>query len=70
MLIFILCVVAPVDHNHDEAEVEVRVKVLPVQKVNGPSAVIIGISGKGLTVTMVAVEAALWHPFEFVTLTE
>ena len=41
----------------------------PSQKVVGPLAVMDGVAGKALTVTMVAVEAALWHPLASVILT-
>ena len=41
----------------------------PIQKVVGPEGVIVGVAGKALTVTFVAAEGKLWHPFEFDTLT-
>ena len=40
-----------------------------MQKVVGPSAVMVGEAGKTLTVTMVVVDTALWHPFALITLT-
>jgi hypothetical protein len=39
----------------------------PEQKVVGPEAVIVGVDGKAFTVTTVADDGKLWHPFEFVT---
>jgi hypothetical protein len=45
------------------------VTLLPTQKVVGPEAEMVGVSGKALTVTVVVEEGKLWHPFEFVTLT-
>jgi hypothetical protein len=48
---------------------DVKVTLLPVQNEVGPLAVIVGIPGNAFTVTAVAAEDALWHPFEFVTLT-
>ena len=56
---FILCVVAPFDHNQAEAEVEVKDTLPPLQNVKGPFAVIVGVAGKLLTVTTVAEEEAL-----------
>jgi hypothetical protein len=41
---------------------EVNVTMPPVQKVVGPSGVIVGIAGIGFTVTVVAVEGELVHP--------
>jgi hypothetical protein len=38
---------------------EVKVTLLPVQKVVGPLAVIVGVIGKALTVTTAAADAAL-----------
>jgi len=41
----------------------------PAQNVVGPEAVIVGVAGRALTVTVVAFEGTLWHPFGFVTRT-
>jgi len=48
---------------------EVRVTLPPVQNVNGPPAVMVGIAGIGFTVTAVANEVALLHPMALVTIT-
>lgn len=48
----IICVVAPVLHSHDAPAEAVRSTLLPVQKLVGPLAVIVGV----LTVTVVAEE--------------
>ena len=48
---------------------DVKVTLPPAQKVVGPLAVITGVTGKAFTVTTVAADDALWHPFAFVTLT-
>jgi hypothetical protein len=58
-LTVILAVVAPVDHKYEAPALEVNVTLPPVQKVVGPPAVIVGVAGTALTVTIVAVEAAL-----------
>jgi hypothetical protein len=52
-------VVAPFDHKKVEAEVEVKGTLPPVQNINGPSAVIVGVDGKVLTVIIVGAETAL-----------
>ena len=57
-----LAVVAPLDHKYEDPALEVNVTLPPVQKVNGPPAVIVGVAGNALTVTTVAAEIALWHP--------
>ena len=44
------------------ALLEVKVTLLLGQKVVGPPAEIVGVAGIGLTVTVVAVEAALVQP--------
>ncbi len=62
-------VVAPVDHKYVEAKLEVRVTLPPEQKVVAPEGVIVGVAGTGLTVTVVASEAGLRQPNEFVTCT-
>jgi hypothetical protein len=59
VLIVILAVVAPVDHKYDDPALEVNVTLPPVQKVNGPPAVIVGTAGIELTVTTVAADATL-----------
>ena len=51
--------VTPFDHNQDEAAVEVKVTLPPIQKVVGPPAVIVGVAGKASTVSTVAVDEAL-----------
>lgn len=48
---------------------EVRTTLPPAQKVAGPPAVIVGVAGRGFTVTAVAADAALWQEFASVTLT-
>jgi hypothetical protein len=48
---------------------EVKVTLLPVQKVVGPPAVIVGVTGKVFTVTIVATDELLWHPLAFATFT-
>lgn len=40
---------------------EVSTTLPPAQNVVGPPAVIVGVAGKGFTVTTVADDAALWH---------
>ena len=50
-----LCVVAPVLHKYEVANVEVKVTEPPVQKVVEPLAVMFAV-GKGFTVTAVAAE--------------
>jgi hypothetical protein len=62
----ILAVVAPVDQRYVVPALEVNVTLPPVQKVNGPLAVIVGIGGIGLTVTDVAADGAEVHPDAFV----
>jgi hypothetical protein len=52
-------VVAPVDHKYDEPELEVKVTLPPAQKVVGPLAVMTGVAGNALTVTIVATDSAL-----------
>ncbi len=61
------CVVAPFDQVFPVADDEVRVTDPPAQNVVGPPAVIVGVAGSGLTVTVVAVEVAEQEPFETVT---
>ena len=52
-------VVAPVDHRYVDPSLDVKVTLPPVQKVNGPPAVIVGVAGIVLTVTAVAADGAL-----------
>jgi hypothetical protein len=59
MATFILAVVAPVDHKYVKPALDVKVTLLPAQKVVGPPAVMVGVAGKSFTVTMVATDAAL-----------
>jgi hypothetical protein len=58
-LTVILAVVAPVDHKYEDPTLDVNVTLPPVQNVNGPPAVIVGIEGIVLTVTAVAADATL-----------
>lgn len=62
-------VVAPVDHRYAALTLEVSVMLPPAHNVVDPEAVIVGVAGIGLTVTVVASEAGLRHPNEFVTCT-
>jgi hypothetical protein len=48
---------------------DVKVTLPPVQNINGPPAVIVGVAGNALTVTTVAAEDALWQPAALVTCT-
>ena len=50
------------DHWLPVALLDVRVTLPPVQNVVGPPGVIVGVAGIGLTVTVVAAEAALLQP--------
>jgi hypothetical protein len=59
VLTVILAVVAPVDHKYDDPALEVNVTLPPVQNVNGPPAVIVGMAGNVFTVTIVPEEATL-----------
>ena len=52
------CVVAPFDQRFPVADDEVKVTLPPWQKVVAPEAVIVGVSGNALTVTVVAADAA------------
>jgi hypothetical protein len=61
------CVVAPVDQRLPVAEEDVSVIVAPVQNELGP--VMVGVAGRGLTVTAKAAEVAE-QPLASVTLTE
>jgi hypothetical protein len=60
------CVVAPVDHRFPLRADEVRVIVVPAQNELGP--LIVGVDGRGLTVTGCAAEVAE-QPFASVTVT-
>jgi hypothetical protein len=51
-----LGVVAPVDHKYEEAALDVRVTLLPSQKVVGPPGVMAGVAGNGFTVIIVATD--------------
>lgn len=51
-------VVAPFDHTFPVAAEEVNTTLPPAQKVVGPPAVIVGVAGKALTVTVVPADAA------------
>ena len=48
---------------------EVRVTLLPMQKVVGPLAVMVGVAGKAFIVTMVTTDCALRHPLALDALT-
>jgi hypothetical protein len=61
------CVVAPFDQVFPVALEEVNTTEPPAQNVVEPPAVMVGIAGKELTVTTVAVELALQFPLETVT---
>ena len=66
MVTVILAVVAPVDHKYVDPALDVNVTLPPVQKVNGPPAVIVGAVGIVLTVTVVAADGTEVHPAAFV----
>ena len=59
MVTVIACVVAAFDHRNVVPALDVKVTLPPLQNVVGPPAEIVGVAGKGLTVTTVAAEAAL-----------
>lgn len=61
------CVVAPVDQVFPVVDEEVKVTDPPAQKINGPLAVIVGIGGSGLTVTITGAEVAKHAPLETTT---
>jgi hypothetical protein len=63
----IVCVVAPLLHNHDVPALAVKVTDPPAQKVVAPDGVIVAV-GNGFTVT-VCVEDVFSHPLELVTVT-
>ena len=63
-------VVAPLDHVLPVVLVEVKVKDPPEQNVVTPLAVIVGVVGTGLTVTIVGAELAVHVPFDTVTVYE
>jgi hypothetical protein len=58
------CVVAPVDQVFPVAEEDVNVTDPPAQKVMELPAVIVGVAGKGVTVTVVPADVAEVHPPE------
>jgi hypothetical protein len=60
-------VLAPLDQVFPVALEEVKTTELPAQNVVGPPAVIVGVAGKGLTVTTVGVELAVQFPLDAVT---
>jgi hypothetical protein len=60
--------VAPVDQEYVNPAGAVSVTLPPAQKVVGPPAVIVGVAGLALTVTVVAALVAL-QPLAFVTVT-
>ena len=55
-------VVAPVDQTFPVAEDEVRVTLPPSQKLVEPLAVMVGVAGNGVTVTVVPAEVAEVQP--------
>jgi hypothetical protein len=61
------CVVAPFDQVFPVAEDEVNVTEPPAQKVVAPPAEIVGVTGSGFTVTVVAADVAEHVPFDTVT---
>jgi hypothetical protein len=63
------CVLAPLLQTFPAAELEVKTTLPPSQKVVAPFAVIVGVTGNGFTVTVVAFEVAE-QPFPLVTITE
>ena len=63
---FILAVVAPLLHTLPVAALEVNVTLPPAQNVVAPLADIVGVDGKGFTVTLVANDVADVHPFALV----
>jgi hypothetical protein len=65
----ILAVVAPVLQKLPVVDEEVKVTLSPAQKVNGPLVEIVGVTGSGLTTTLVEDEARLVHE-PSLTLTE
>ena len=56
------CVVAPVDHKFPLADEDVNTTLPPAQKVNGPLALIVGVDGNGVTVTVVPADVADVQP--------
>ena len=54
---------APLDHRYALAALAVSVTLSPAQNVVGPEAVIVGVAGAGVTVTVVAADGALVQPF-------
>ncbi len=64
-----LRVVAPVDHRYPELTLDVSVTLPPAQNDVKPEAVMVGVTGVGLTVTEVAREAVLRQPNVLVTCT-
>ena len=54
--------VAPVDQTFPVAEDEVRVTLPSSQKAVGPPAVMVGVTGNGVTVTVVPAEVAELQP--------
>ena len=56
------CVVAPVDQVLPEAEDDVKTTLPPAQKESGPPAVMVGVVGVGLMVTVVPIDVAEVQP--------
>ena len=61
------CVVELFDHELPDALEDVNVTDPPEQKVVGPPALIVGVEGTGLTVTVTGLDVALHVPLETVT---
>ena len=62
------CAVAPLLHTLPVAELEVKITFPPSQKVVGPFAEIVGVTGNGFTVTSMLLDVVL--PHELVVVTE
>jgi hypothetical protein len=60
------CVVAPFDHRYDAAALDVSVTLLPGQKVVGPFALIVGVTGV-VTVTLTGALVPMQAPSVIVT---
>ena len=69
MLTDIDCVVAPFDQRYEAPALDASVWLVPAQIITDPAGVIVGLDGKGLTVTTAVAEGTLWHPPALVTRT-
>ena len=54
--------VRPVLHKFPTASLDCNVTLLPTQNVVGPLAVIVGLAGKGFTVTITSLDKGEGHP--------